>query len=944
MRFFNRFKIDKIQSSDLDSNKVDSDIHQDSPDVKKDVNKLTSSVIRGVKSVFSIFSSKNPNENKKNADLVNDLVLDEIIIPPESNEGFSKTELAFFDSFDSSDDDWLIMDFNESTVYEKDLDISHDDNIVFHTNLDISTENNTVFHTNPNNQPLLLDSLSPNSLYSDLLRLRIPNDLIDEYYSDPALDEDLTPDDDFDEKSYVEYNKKKEEDNFSSNPFAIFFNQESYSEFSDEEILKFNNLLLNGETTGDIKFLTYQNSLSDINIEDSIINDYKKAILSGECIPTREFGCYITKLYSIELSDFEKKRHFQDIIDDKIIDDDSFLITILRLRSSLLFTDREIDSLNNILIGVEYETDSDTELFEGLESRKLEYVAFLKLHGTLEPLTDKEEDLLHNCVIADEYDDIPEYLILKTRLISACSIFKTKKNDFAFSELSENTNSIENQSIFFNSENTDLIIDHDPVGGELLNGLSESIPNLLSDNKTDSIENINNLENIDLSNLDQQVEFIYKCINSIFLPFNKRIFESEFLSEINSKYNLDQNWHSCSLFIKKVLIKYPAIVEDFYIHLFRINNRKNIELLSSPLLPYLNCRYETKYNEVSESLVEGSNINTCSLDENTQVSDRTLKLNKISFSSSLRSKIKNKKDAFSSWINNKKQKASNVLKEFTLNPMPFVSKFLKVSTLLKFSVPILSLMLASFNNLGISDVSDNNETIKFLFENFDQVKDYLDNTSFKFLFDSISTFSDTFFNSYDASSDPIVQSTNDSFSNEIQNLISADYNSFDSGVLLPEVSPNLDADYFSESFFENLDYLEQISSDLILDEVDSDLALEEINDRMDVNPLHFLNVNCDVSENTLSENGVESLNPSDSNINTNISYSVNLNDEDSSLLQRDDNGRVIGRLSEGERFKFTGSTDLVSANNGSDDILYAEAKTSDGKTFWVARAYAKPMS
>ena len=62
------------------------------------------------------------------------------------------------------------------------------------------------------------------------------------------------------------------------------------------------------------------------------------------------------------------------------------------------------------------------------------------------------------------------------------------------------------------------------------------------------------------------------------------------------------------------------------------------------------------------------------------------------------------------------------------------------------------------------------------------------------------------------------------------------------------------------------------------------------------------------------------------------------------MLQRDDNGRVIGRLSEGERFKFTGSTDLVSANNGSDDILYAEAQTSDGKTFWVARAYAKPMS
>jgi len=117
----------------------------------------------------------------------------------------------------------------------------------------------------------------------------------------------------------------------------------------------------------------------------------------------------------------------------------------------------------------------------------------------------------------------------------------------------------------------------------------------------------------------------------------------------------------------------------------------------------------------------------------------------------------------------------------------------------------------------------------------------------------------------------------------------------------------------------------------------------EIESQMQVESKYFINVNCDASTDTLAQNGVDSLNPENANINVNQTYSVNLNDEDSSLFQRDDTGRVIGRLREGDRFQFTGYTHTVSANNATDDILYAEAKTSDGKTFWIARAYAKQV-
>ncbi|MBI95870.1 hypothetical protein CL656_01870 [bacterium] len=163
-----------------------------------------------------------------------------------------------------------------------------------------------------------------------------------------------------------------------------------------------------------------------------------------------------------------------------------------------------------------------------------------------------------------------------------------------------------------------------------------------------------------------------------------------------------------------------------------------------------------------------------------------------------------------------------------------------------------------------------------------------------------------------------------------------------------------DMEYLSEdeilySYEDNIEFINDEDIEYINENnyQDSDSLTENSAEEQSImtpNSYNFINVNCDISDATLSENGVESLNPSDTNINTDISYSVNLNDEDSSLLKRDDTGRVIGRLSEGDRFQFTGSTDLVSANNGSDDILYAEAKTSDGKTFWVARAYAKPMA
>ncbi|MBT5347122.1 hypothetical protein HOL52_04585, partial [bacterium] len=188
--------------------------------------------------------------------------------------------------------------------------------------------------------------------------------------------------------------------------------------------------------------------------------------------------------------------------------------------------------------------------------------------------------------------------------------------------------------------------------------------------------------------------------------------------------------------------------------------------------------------------------------------------------------------------------------------------------------------------------------------------------------------------SYDPDQDPIIQNATNDVSNQVFNLFPENSNTPGSGVLLSVDDLNT-TDNPPDSFL--LDSIIEVNPDDVFEEV-------EIENQMEVNSRYFTNVNCEVSETTLSENGVDSLNPSDSNINTNISYSVNLNDEDSSLLKRDETGRVVGSLKENESFKFTGSTDLVSANNGSDDILYAEAKTSDGNTFWVARAYAKPMA
>ena len=311
-----------------------------------------------------------------------------------------------------------------------------------------------------------------------------------------------------------------------------------------------------------------------------------------------------------------------------------------------------------------------------------------------------------------------------------------------------------------------------------------------------------------------------------------------------------------------------------------------------------------------------------------------------------------------------------------------LNKTFSVMFLSRFSVAIYALLMSSYNDSQFAELSESAEIIQ---QGVDFIRGYFDSLGLcgEMLlsdFESLDCFdhsneinhpltqddhlisNDEFYDNGN-SNDNTLASFGISFVDSELNNLGAFSDQNDSS-LIENLSSLADKDvlYLSEegmelltadeilySYDENIEFINDDDIEYIDENnyQDSDLLIEDSVEGSSVmapKSYYFTNVNCDVSDTTLNENGVESLNPSNSNINTNISYSVNLNDEDSSLLKRDDNGRVIGRLSEGDRFTFTGATDDVSVNNGTEKVLYAEAKTSDGNTFWVARAYSKPVA
>ena len=318
--------------------------------------------------------------------------------------------------------------------------------------------------------------------------------------------------------------------------------------------------------------------------------------------------------------------------------------------------------------------------------------------------------------------------------------------------------------------------------------------------------------------------------------------------------------------------------------------------------------------EFSEVLLNSSNLipefNADSSETEAISEDYKLELKKESwFKRKFSSARKSMKDAFAKYSRNTTSFFTNLKSKFySFDFLGSFNKFSRVMLLSKFSIAIYALLMTSFNDSGVGEVV---ESVDLIQQTLDFVRGSMQSYGLTDLFDV--------------------------FDRKIASL----------NLPIQESSESLPLD---ELTFEDIkinddskEFLSQ-SSDFDQDETqvfDDDNNLD-VDILMSPDSKYFTNVICDANESTLSENSVDSLNPDNPRINTNISYSVNLNNSDSHLLQRDINGQVIGKMTQGQTFKFTGVYDTVVVNNNSEQVLYAEAKTSNGNTFWIARAYARP--